>query len=111
MNPAATRRSNGPRRTVDIPGRTSGQRGHRGVVQRQRDPPHGFRIGVGRHRETGLDDVHTQLFELARERHLLIDTQGESRGLLAIPEGGVEDLHSRVRHAPQVWQPAMRKSK
>ena len=42
----------------------------------------------------GLDHVHLQAGELAGYLYLLLHGQGDARRLLAVAEGGVEDLYS-----------------
>ena len=48
-------------------------------------------VVFGRGGEPGLDDVHAELRELARDVELLLGGEGGAGGLLAVAERGVED--------------------
>jgi hypothetical protein len=48
-------------------------------------------------RESGLDDVHTEAFELTRQPDLLVEPHGEAGRLLTVAERRVENDES-IRH-------------
>ncbi len=58
------------------------------------DAADGLEVPLGGDREPGLDYVHLQAGELAGYLYLLLYGQGDARRLLAVTEGGVEDLYS-----------------
>ena len=55
------------------------------------DGLHGLVLGLRGGREPGLDDMDPDLGELLCDLLLLREREGYARGLLAIPEGGVEN--------------------
>ena len=70
------------------------------------------RLGIGRRRdgEPGLDDVHAQRIERPRHDQLRRHVHREARGLLAVPERGVEDddLRGVLTHGVSCSVPAPR---
>ena len=76
---------------VDI-GRTApGEARNDGAVDEGGDRPHRFGVRLGRDREPGLDDVDAERRELTGQLELFVDPHREARGLLAVPQGRVED--------------------
>src|SRR5213079_22118 len=64
--------------------------------------PHGLEVALGGGGEAGLDHVHPQVLQLARDRELLLHVHGGAGRLLAVAQGGVEDLypvHRRLLYA------------
>ena len=59
---------------------------------------HPFELLGGADGEAGLDDVHSERFELLGNPDLLGRRHGGTRRLLAVPQGGVE--HEDLLHAP-----------
>src|SRR5215211_1808007 len=58
------------------------------------DTAHRLEVPLGGDREPGLYYVNLQAGELAGYLYLLLYRQGDARRLLAVAEGGVEDLYS-----------------
>jgi hypothetical protein len=52
---------------------------------------HRLEVAVGAGREAGLDHIHPQALELARDAQLLVAGHRGARRLLAVAQGGVED--------------------
>ena len=63
---------------------------HPGIPDDRGDRPDRFGVtGTGRSK-AGLDDIHTQAFQLARDAYLLVLGHGRTRTLLAVAQGGIE---------------------
>src|SRR5690606_37137854 len=63
------------------------------VAQLAHDLRGGVAVGLGTGRESGFDDVHTELGERACHHHLLLWRHAAAGGLLAIAQRGVEDAY------------------
>src|SRR5581483_914743 len=59
--------------------------------ERVGDASYGLEVARRGGGEAGLDDVHAEALELARDRELLLDVHRASGRLLAVAQGGVED--------------------
>ena len=55
--------------------------------------PRPLEVAVAGDREAGLDDVDTEARELLRDLELLAHVQRDAGRLLAVAQGGIEDLH------------------
>src|SRR5204863_1617382 len=64
---------------------------HRRAADLARDAPARLEISGRRDREPGLDHVHAQLLELARDAKLGVRVAVEAGRLLAVAQRGVED--------------------
>ncbi len=65
---------------------------------------HRLEVARRRDREPRLHDVHAQLGELVGHAQLLGHGHAAAGGLLAVAQGGVEDVDSvRGRHGTQPW--------
>jgi hypothetical protein len=62
------------------------QRADGGVLDRVGNRLHRFEVAVRAGRETGLDDVHAQALELARDAQLLVARHRGTRRLLAVAQ-------------------------
>ena len=72
---------------IDGPGQTADG----GAFHLVGNAPHGFKVFIGRDRESGFDHVHVQPGELVGDFHFFPDGEGRSGGLFGIPQGGVEN--------------------
>ena len=79
------------RRLLDVLRPRAGQRRDRRAPDFGRNLPHGLRIGRGRDREAGLDDVDAERVEGTGQRELGRHVQREAGRLLAVAERRVED--------------------
>ena len=79
-------------RAVDVLEARAGQAGDDRAAHRLRDRLHRVEVAVGGDREPGLDHVDPEARELLRDLQLLGDVEGDAGRLLAVPQGGVEDL-------------------
>jgi hypothetical protein len=57
------------------------------------DAAHGFQVAGAGGGEARLHDVHAQPRQLVGDLQLLLDVEGGAGALLAVAQGGVEDLH------------------
>ena len=94
-------------RQVDVPLGAAGQRRDHRPPDLRGDLPHAAVVALGRGREAGLDDVHAERVELARESELLLGGEAVAGSLLAVAERGVEDEdvaggHGRVSFPMEV---------
>ena len=64
-------------------------------------------IAVGAGGKAGLDHVHAQAFQLARNADLLVTGHGRAGRLLAITQGGIEN-DELVGHGVFLWLAVMR---
>ncbi len=78
-------------RAIDIEGCGAGEPGDDRPRQLSRDGAHRGEVTVGGDREPGLDDVHAEEVELPRHAQLLGGRHAESRRLLAVAQGRVEN--------------------
>ena len=62
------------------------------------DALHGLEVAGAGDGKAGLDHVHAEPFELAGDLHLLVNVERRPRRLLAVAQGGVEDLDSVGGH-------------
>jgi len=58
------------------------------------DATDGLVVALAGGGEAGLDHVDAEVLELARDRQLLLHVHGGTGRLLAVAEGGVEDLYA-----------------
>ena len=64
------------------------------------DAPDGGEVVRRGHGEAGLDDIHAEPRELARDLELLVGVECGARGLLAVTQSGVKDaqvVHGSLR--------------
>ena len=70
---------------------TTGEGGQHRAAHRLGDLLHTAEIAVGGRRKAGFDDVHAEGIELPGQAQLLLRSHGVARGLLAIPQSGIEN--------------------
>ena len=85
-----------PPGAVDVARRAARQRRDDGPSNFGGHDPDGLGVRFRRDRESRLDDIDTQLVELAGEPQLLVDAHREAGRLLTIPQGRVEDDDGRI---------------
>ena len=69
-----------------------GQRGHGGVLHRAGDGLDALEIAGGGHGKACLDDVNVQVLQAAGDDQLFLQVHGAAGGLLAVAQGGIENL-------------------
>jgi hypothetical protein len=86
-------------RAADVLGVTAGQGGDDGSAllgaDRVGDGLDRLVVALAGDREARLDDVDLQAVQLLGDLQLLLDVQGDAGGLLAVPQGRVEDADGR----------------
>jgi len=85
-------RRNGVASGLDVTLGGTCQRAHGGVLDHLGHRADGLGVAGAGGRESGLDDVDTQLLELAGDAHLLLAGHGRAGALFAVAEGGIEDV-------------------
>src|SRR5204863_9695498 len=88
--------------TVHVLLARAGEREDDRLRDRRGHAPDGLEVALGGGGEAGLDHVHPQVLQLARDRELLLHVHGGAGRLLAVAQGGVEDLypvHGRLLYA------------
>ena len=91
VDAAARGRRQGAGGLVDVQRAASGQGGDHRPADLFGDLRDGLGVGRRGDGEAGLDDVHAERVQGARHLHLRRDLEREARGLLAVPQGGIED--------------------
>ena len=82
---------------IDVLFAAAGEAGHGAFGDRPGDGLHALEVLRGDDGEARLDDVHPQLLQLAGHLHLLGEVHAASRGLLAVPQGGVKNFNAPHR--------------
>ena len=96
MDAATFGRLKRPGRFVDVELAAARQRGdNRPKDFLARHSQRRFRVGGGRDRKSGLDDVDAERVERSRHCHLGRDVHREPGGLFAVAQGRVEDDNAR----------------
>ena len=89
-----------------------GQRGHGAVLYLPGDGLDRLKVAGRGDGKAGLDDVHLELFQALSHLQLFLEVHAAARGLLAVPEGGVENfnsLHIAPRITPAKLRPCRRR--
>ncbi len=89
---------------IDIGRDRTGQAGDDRAANGGGDGAHRFEVPIGRHRETGLDDVHAKSIELLGEPQLLAGGHAEAGSLLAVAQRRVEHQDARSGRHKTVTQ-------
>ena len=82
---------------VDVLGNGSRQRGDHRPLNLGGDATAGLEVAGAADGEAGLDDVDAETGELMGDLDLLVHVERETRCLLSVAQGGVEDVDAIVR--------------
>ncbi len=90
MNAGAVSKLEGARGHLDIFSAGAGQRGDARLAHGLGDGSDGRKVALRGHGETGLDDVHAQIFKGMGHGQLFLRGHATSRRLFAVAKCGVE---------------------
>ncbi len=75
---------------LDVFGLGAGQRCDAGLANGLSNGGDGSEVAFGSHGKTGLDDVHSQIFQGVRHGEFFLGGHAAAWGLLAVAQSGVE---------------------
>jgi hypothetical protein len=81
-------------RALDVAGVAAGEGGDRHLAVFAADGVDSVEVALGCHGKSGFHHVHVELNQLARQSHLLGNVHAAAARLLAVAQGGVEDVNA-----------------